>query len=75
MIGAAIWFFVALLCAVDAFPGGAPKMVCKSLKPSHMMLSAQKEDSPFFLEVDTESIVAADLDGETEGVAGIITTN
>ena len=55
-----------------AFPNGAPKLVCKSLKPSHGLISAQKDKSPYVLEVSKQKVnsLHSDDDGDLETITG-----
>ena len=71
MMRAAIVCLVVLLAVADAFPNGAPKLACKTLKPLHGLISAQKETSPYTLEVSKKKVNSLsseddeDLDLET----------
>jgi len=69
MIGATVWFLAVLMTA-GAFPNGAPKLVCKSLKPSHGLISAQKDKSPYVLEVSKQKVnsLHSDDDGDLETI-------
>lgn len=76
MIRGAVWC-VALLMTVNAFPNGAPKSACKSLKPSHGLISAQKDKSPYVLEVSKQQVksLKSDDNGDLQTITGNYSIN
>lgn len=53
------FLFVLLSLAafqVSAFPNGAPRSACGSLRPIHMLFSAKEDDAPFAITVSPTKI-------------------